>query len=431
MKVGRYIFGVAVLGAFGVCGVLSADHLVDPYEDKGTYYRLEMQSEVQGGEHVRIHKDKAQFDLVGWGAEYTISVTPQIPSNKLGGTDGDFQVKAERPLLSKRIEYTAGPVTTFVEPKQGTDNRFDVDFTLNADPGTNIFTYKIAGAEEFDFLYQSQSYCDNPEIECPDDVIGSYAIYHKEKGDNCPNCGTSNYGAGKIAHIYRPKAIDDAGNETWAVLNYAGGLLTVEVPQAFLDSATYPVTVDPTLGFTTIGGSNSNLCTSAPVYSRQGDPSTTSGGGTLTSISVALSLNLGGPETLDVRVFVNQEFSVSATSHGQIATAETTDLSVTTTTTWYTINLASEVINANTSYIMNITCDGSDLTSGNVRLHRDSGSQGYFETFASYGAAAESPWTDNSDLFGPKSIYATYVGFLTPTMIINGNVIINGQVIIP
>ena len=89
----------------------------------------------------------------------------------------------------------------------------------------------------------------------PENVVGSYAVYHATKSGHV--IGQTNYATGKAFHIYRPLARDSAGNTTWCDLSIdeAKGLLTVTVPQEFLDKAVYPVTVDPTFGYTTIGAS--------------------------------------------------------------------------------------------------------------------------------------------------------------------------------
>ena len=61
----------------------------------------------------------------------------------------------------------------------------------------------------------------------PENVIGSYAIYHKTKVNYCTNCGTLNYATGKFGHFYRPKIIDKDGNWVWGILVYTEGKFTV------------------------------------------------------------------------------------------------------------------------------------------------------------------------------------------------------------
>ena len=87
----------------------------------------------------------------------------------------------------------------------------------------------------------------------PENVVGSYAAYHASKRNN-------QYTTGKAFHIYRPMVIDAAGKKAWAEFNRDANQtkqLVITLPQKFLDEAVYPVIVDPTIGYTTVGGSTS------------------------------------------------------------------------------------------------------------------------------------------------------------------------------
>lgn len=256
--------GALIFGAVGTGVTFAADARQNPYIDRGTHYELPVVSDIPQDEKVLIAKDKAAMTLTGWRGEYAITIEPQIPGAAFGASkdiDRSFKTQADRPLLSKKMEFTSGDVTAFVEPKEGSENEFDIDFTLNAKPDTNVFEYTIKGANDFDFLYQPEL---TPEeiaegAERPENVVGSYAVYHKTKANH--RVGDTNYATGKAFHIYRPKAIDADGNEAWAELNYVDyfnheyGVLTVTVPQEFLEKATYPVRVDPTFGYTAAGAS--------------------------------------------------------------------------------------------------------------------------------------------------------------------------------
>jgi hypothetical protein len=88
----------------------------------------------------------------------------------------------------------------------------------------------------------------------PPKAVGSYALYHDSRiGDIV---GKQNYRAGKVGHIYRPHLTDALGAEAWGTitLDLVAQTCTITVPQDFLNSATYPVVIDPTFGYTTIGG---------------------------------------------------------------------------------------------------------------------------------------------------------------------------------
>jgi len=91
----------------------------------------------------------------------------------------------------------------------------------------------------------------------PENVVGSYAVYHATKGAMNNVKGGKLYRVGKAFHIYRPKITDANGNWTWGKLNIdeKSGILTIEIDQNFLDNAVYPVKVDPTFGYDTKGGS--------------------------------------------------------------------------------------------------------------------------------------------------------------------------------
>lgn len=79
-------------------------------------------------------------------------------------------------------------------------------------------------------------------------IVGSYAVYYLKQGGV--------YGTGKAFHVYRPLVTDSKGSTVWGELKYNSGVLSVIIPQDWLDNAVYPVYVDPTFGHTGIGASN-------------------------------------------------------------------------------------------------------------------------------------------------------------------------------
>lgn len=281
---------------FGAGGTIVADKQINPYDNKGTHYELAIKSDIPQGERVEIAKDRAAMTLKGWNDEYAITIEPQIPTISFGGTEKPerpFTVEADRPLLSKKMEYRSGDVTAFIEPKEGTEGEFDIDFTLEAKPDTNVFEYKIEGAEQFDFFYQPELTAEEiaDGASRPENVVGSYAVYHKEKVNH--HIGSTNYATGKAFHIYRPKVIDANGAEVWAELSYESGVLSVTVPEKWLETAAYPVVVDPTFGYTTIGGTTSNATLDILRGSIFTSPSDAAGAtvSSITLYSAALSAN--------------------------------------------------------------------------------------------------------------------------------------------
>ena len=92
------------------------------------------------------------------------------------------------------------------------------------------------------------------------DVINSFAVYNKEKDGVTLHAGNEKaekYQVGKAFHIYRPILIDADGDKIFAEMeiDVVNETLTVTMPQEFLDNAKYPLTLDPTLGYTVAGSS--------------------------------------------------------------------------------------------------------------------------------------------------------------------------------
>jgi len=202
---------------------------------------------------------------------------------------------------------------------------YNFDVLLKAKPASNIFTFNIE-TQNLDFFYQpalnqekqkelSSEYSELSskghivsctETDCvdkngkvvthrPENVVGSYAVYYKGgKSGDFTALGGKNYMAGKAFHIYRPQIIDAQGNKVWGELKVdeAGGKLTVTIPQDFLDSAAYPVTIDPTFGYSasTCGASGAYEPTGWTGY-YQLDSNSPSGANTLTHLSICMNIN--------------------------------------------------------------------------------------------------------------------------------------------
>ena len=114
-------------------------------------------------------------------------------------------------------------------------------------------------------------------LECfrPPEMIGGYVAYHKTLRNN-------SYKNGKIFNLLIPKATDKNGLTVFGSYNRDAqitNILRVMLPQAFLDSAVYPVVVDPTFGYTSIGASSSG---DADNYKQGATFTEPAGGGTIT-----------------------------------------------------------------------------------------------------------------------------------------------------
>lgn len=168
------------------------------------------------------------------------------------------------------------------------DGGLEIELILDEKPQSNVFEFTIQ-TKELEFFYQPP--LTQEEItqgaSQPDDVVGSYAVYHKNKRDN--RVGGMAYKTGKAFHIYRPFAYDANGDGVWCELSVdpESGILSVTIDEEWLKTAVYPVVVDPTFGFTSKGATSHSLGISN-IADIVGSKFAATEAGTLTSISCYL-----------------------------------------------------------------------------------------------------------------------------------------------
>ncbi len=133
--------------------------------------------------------------------------------------------------------------------KEQLEKGFEFDITLQSKPDSNIYPLSIT-TKNLSFYKQEEFTIEDrkKDFRSPR-VVNSYAVYHNEKQNN-------KYKTGKAFHIYRPIIIDANGNEIWGDMEIGEDVLNIIIPQDFLDNATYPITIDPTFGYTTVGASS-------------------------------------------------------------------------------------------------------------------------------------------------------------------------------
>ncbi|MDP2632240.1 MAG: hypothetical protein Q8P25_00765 [Candidatus Curtissbacteria bacterium] len=252
-----------------------------------------------------IKEGKLVFDEsknAGWLVQAAYNF-PDIPNVTVGGNDskklkpevlvsnwdGEASMKISYPVGADAVVQTGNNAISWKDLKQdlyfkkitepgsaknGSSGKFEFDLLLKEKPESNVFAYDI-NSKNLDFFYQPALNEENkdPELTCtltecrdkenhitifrPENVVGSYAVYYKDgKSGDYSQLGGKNYKTGKALHIYRPKITDANNNSTWGNLNVdtVKGELTVTVDQNWLAQAQYPVTVDPTFGYETAGG---------------------------------------------------------------------------------------------------------------------------------------------------------------------------------
>ena len=149
-------------------------------------------------------------------------------------------------FIDNKIELSIGNNTHRYYVNQ--NGRLEYEIVFRAKPTSNKVELDLDFSDGLSFFHQpalTQEEIDEGG-ERPDDVINSYAVYWKKKNNK--------YRTGKFCHIYRPKITDAAEHWEWCDLEYKDKKLTITISQNFLDSAVYPLTLDPTLGYTSIGG---------------------------------------------------------------------------------------------------------------------------------------------------------------------------------
>lgn len=404
--------GVAVAGILAGGGSITADKMIDPYTQVGTKLEIAASSTIPEAGIDQFSADTTQpkITLKKFNGEVAMGVT----------YDG-IQATGARPFLSKNVEWKEGAQTMQVVPldKSTTleDGGYEINIILDAPPASNVFNFSIDGADNLDFFYQAPLWQEaglkEPTKDCtdtdclfpdgqvtrPSEAVGSFAVYYRQHSNHIE--GSANYATGKVYQIFRPKVTDATGKETWADLSYTNGILSVSVPQAFLDSATYPVTVDPTFGYTTQGASN---------ISSGLDTIITMGDTFLGAAGTGVSMSVYAAKS---SVAVNVQMAVYDTGVNLITNSNTNSVSV-DTANWYT---ATDVGTPTFTAVQYYLCINSQTNP--FLYYFDSGTNGRYLNTQAYGS-----WPASLTLVTPGtarkySIYATYTasgGGTTPTV---------------
>jgi hypothetical protein len=321
--------------------------------------------------------------------------------------NSDWKLKSERSDIPKKIA------------DEERFDRFEFDILLYEIPESNIFTYQIE-TDGLDFFYQPDLTEEekNDGAYRPENIIGSYAVYKKDAKIIHENTvDAEKYKAGKVMHIYRPKIIDAKNNSIWGTLNVNinSKTLTVTVDKQWLKSASYPVVVDPTFGYTTAGVS-SNECKDKMIGSNF-----LGAAGTGVSIS-AYFANINSESR-------NYRFGLYRDSDS-VYLAETSE-GIATAVGWKTQPFTAAPSLSAISYVLVGICQ---LQSKNnlaaIAFDTGAANQTYRQDF-NYGTAWPNPATFiHADNFGRStdkfSIYVTYTGVVKSNL--KGNINLKGSI---
>lgn len=238
------------------------------------------------------------------------------------------------------------------------------------------------------FYYQdflTEDYMAKEGVSRPLDVMGSYAVYHESKSNN-------EYKTGKAFHLYRPLFIDSLGFSEYGNISIdtATKLLTFYLPVEWLKTARFPVLIDPTFGYTTVGGSTQGLV----ANKKRSSQDTLSENGDVTNISV-YGYTFAG--TIDARTGI---YDINVNPDALQVTSN--PLQWTTTPRWVNYSVTSTSLSAD-DYWLTYQVSGTGQTKydagGNMTQINDTYADGLSDP---YGSPLDGTWNRRT------SIYANY-----------------------
>jgi len=350
-------------------------------------------SEVEGGgvSGLNFEGEKIKYDLPDQAYEFYQSVATSTDG---GGYNFDVLVKTKPASNIFSFNIETSNLDFFYQPplNDPSSSPLPISFRRNGE-GTG------AGCTETDCIDKDGKVITHR----PENVVGSYAVYYKDgKSGDYTALGGKNYMAGKAFHIYRPQIIDANGNKVWGELKVdeAGGKLTVTIPQDFLDSAVYPVTIDPTFGKFNIGASTDNVSNHPVVAKAQSNPSLS---GTLTGIGAYIDDNTTGNPQLAVAIYSDN----AGVPQTRLASTETGTSITPAYTGWLTSTLSYSGITAGTAYWLGFK---SGVNGAGFANRYDTGTDQYYR-------ATDMSWPDPFGGSQGGEIYTIYAIYsaATPT----------------
>lgn len=289
-------------------------------------------------------------------------------------------------------------------------NGISYDFILNKNPGINTWTlhlqsnglsfyyqppltgeYLAGWSNEFnDYITVSETYVNgtNGVLIHRLNPYG-YAIY-------CDKVG-GKYQTGKIMNIYRPIVIDASGHKIFGVLQYVNNPseFILSVDSSFLNTATYPVTIDPDFGFTSKG----NTAYSPGTDTLHGTEYTSPNTASMLGVSMSLFGYSASTNNAKMGMWVNSD------GGAMVANAITPAVSMTTTDTIYTGTFAIQPSIAQNTAFMLATISNAGASTFYV-WGDSSGGTSHRDTDNDYASPENFNWDINNSR--KYSIYCTY-----------------------
>lgn len=352
-------------------------------------------------------KDKIELEI---GDSKQPDFKPQAKLMRWGEVNSSFRFIDDDP--GEAEVKTEGKVIKYVKPKKEVhfyeldpnesfeDGGLEIEILLKEKPSTNLFEFSVS-TKGLNFFYQpplTQEEKDQGAIR-DEEIEGSYAVYHKTKGGMNDAAGME-YKVGKAYHIPRPFAYDANGMGVFCDLSISIpedetqlGILTVTVPQDFLDNAVYPVVVDPTFGYTSQGASSAGI--GAKI---RGAAYSLSESATTSKITAYLEKSGTGSTGLKTAIYSDAEAKV----------AESSEVTSNPATGWIDFTLSTSLSSA--TFDLLAYGSGADGFPFNTHfIHYDSGSGHTIYYNPGVYTSWPASFTPTSEFDGDRySIYATY-----------------------
>lgn len=204
-----------------------------------------------------IDVDSTSFTVYAWGEECYLKVD-------MLGALMPFADTTFVDTVNGAPRVTIGSDAFQYETMINAGGDFEWNAVLYERPAGNSVTCNIE-AQGLRFSYQGELTAEEIADGAvrPDSIVGSYAVYHAtmQHDYQYADGSAAEYGTGKLMHISRPKAWDAGGDTIYVDMNIdtVAWTLKLTIPNQWKNQATYPVTIDPTFGITSIGGTNIEL----------------------------------------------------------------------------------------------------------------------------------------------------------------------------
>ncbi len=337
-----------------------------------------------------------QFKIKRWDNEVNASFRLLDNEPKQLVTEGE-KIKLIGP--KKEVHFYELPPSE--ELKEG---GYEFEIILKEKPTTNKIEFSIE-TKGLDFFYQPELTQEDKAMgeTQPENAIGSYAVYHKTKG-GLNESGGKEYKVGKAGHIFRPKITDANGDWAWEELkiDIEKGILSVTIPQEFLDQAVYPIySKGVNFGYETKGTTGTgNIKSDGYAYGSVFSPIST---GNLDSMSVYI---YNTTSTQD------NKFCFYDASYNLMDFHNAVDYGICDAYITKTLD-DGDLVTSGLDYWL-VVSKGS-LVTGTAAIYFDVGDAGQAsaDSLGNYATMPEDPWTPDFDKWAARkySIYATY----TPT----------------